>query len=133
MRSDTQTITIDADPQRVFWFLADPANLPRWAIGFAKAIRCQEDGWVVETAQGSVGIRYVTEAETGVVDFYMSPSPEVESIAHSRVLSNGQRCEYVFTQYQGSDITDDLFESQVRALAHELVALKALLEVECPL
>jgi hypothetical protein len=30
-------------------------------------------------------------------------------------------------------LPDDVFDAQVRAVAHELVALKALLEVQCPL
>jgi uncharacterized protein YndB with AHSA1/START domain len=35
MRADTRTVSIEAPAQRVVTFLEDPANLPRWAVGFA--------------------------------------------------------------------------------------------------
>ncbi len=41
MRTSTQSITIKATPGNVFAFVADPENLPKWAIGFAKKIRQQ--------------------------------------------------------------------------------------------
>jgi hypothetical protein len=49
------------------------------------------------------------------------------------VLPRGDGAEYVFTQFQAPGMPDAVFDGQVAALAHELVALKALLEVECPL
>jgi hypothetical protein len=54
MRSDTQTITIAAPPEDVLAFVGDGANLPRWAIGFAKAIQPDGDldlGHIVATGQ----------------------------------------------------------------------------------
>jgi uncharacterized protein YndB with AHSA1/START domain len=52
MRSDTQNVMIAATPEQVFAFVADGANLPRWAIGFAKSVRNAPSGWIVGTAQG---------------------------------------------------------------------------------
>lgn len=51
MRSDTQTVTIEASPRDVVAFVADGGNLPRWAIGFAKAVRPDGDRWVVTTGE----------------------------------------------------------------------------------
>ena len=39
MRHDTQSVEIDVPPKDAFEFVAQPENLPRWAAGFAKAIR----------------------------------------------------------------------------------------------
>ena len=39
MRSDTHTVTIEADARLVYQFLADPETLPRWAVGFCRSIR----------------------------------------------------------------------------------------------
>jgi Polyketide cyclase / dehydrase and lipid transport len=47
MRSDTRTITIAARPEDVLAFVGDGANLPRWAIGFATAVRPDDAGWIV--------------------------------------------------------------------------------------
>ena len=39
MRADTQTISIDAGPDRVITNLEDVEHLPRWAVVFTKAVR----------------------------------------------------------------------------------------------
>jgi hypothetical protein len=133
MRSDTQTISIDSPAARAFAFVADPNNLPRWAVGFAKDVRQGADlGYVVTTGQGEVPLRVATDARLGVVDFHMTAADGEDAIAHSRVLPRGDGAEYVFTQFQAPGMTDAVFDGQVAALGHELVALKALLEVECP-
>ena len=134
MRSNTQAISIDSPADRAFAFLADPNNLPRWAIGFAKDVRQGGDlGYVVITGQGEVPLRVATDAQLGVVDFHMTDPGGADAVAHSRVLPRGDGAEYVFTQFQAPGMPDAVFDGQVAALAHELVALKALLEVECPL
>lgn len=133
MRADTKTIAIQASPERVVDFLADPMNLSRWAVGFAKAVRRDGERWIVTTGGGEMGVRVVADRASGVVDFFLSPAPGVEGLAASRVVPAGGGVEYVFTQFQGPDMPDDLFAKNVQALAHELTVLKALLEIECPL
>ncbi len=133
MRSDTRSVTIDASPEAVLRFVADPANLPRWAIGFAKEVRCDDGRWVVITASGEVGVTIDVDRRAGTVDFRMEPAPGVEAVAYSRVVPNGTGAEYVFTQFQQPGTPDDVFGQLSEALGHELVALKALLEVGCPL
>lgn len=133
MRSDTRSISIDASPQKVVKFLADPENLPRWAVGFAKAVRRDGPRWVVETGNGEMGVRVVGDERLGVVDFYLSPAPGVEALAASRAIPNGDGVEYVFTQFQAPEMPDEIFVKSVQALTHELTVLKALLEIQCPL
>jgi hypothetical protein len=132
MRADTKTTAIHAKPKQVIDFLADPQNLPRWAVGFAKSVRREGDRWIVTTGSGEMGIRIVAEPNFGVVDFYMSPAPGVEGLAASRVIPTLDGVEYVFTQFQAPDMPDDVFTKSIQALVRELSVLKALLEVECP-
>jgi len=40
---------------------------------------------------------------------------------------------HVFTQVQGPEIPDELFDRLVETVDHELTALKAQMEVDCPL
>lgn len=133
MCSDTRAISIEASPDKVLRFLTDPNNLPRWAIGFAKAVREEQGRWIVTTGAGEVGLRIVADGRTGVVDFWMSPKPGIEMLAASRVIPRGAASEYTFTQFQVPGMTDETFKQSVKALTHELSVLKALLEVECPL
>ena len=130
MRSDTQHIIINVDHRTLFEFLADPHNLPRWAVGFCRAIRRDGDHWVVQTSHGEVAIRYVTHAGLGVVDFYISPAPGMEVAAFSRVVPNDDGAEYVFTQLQAPGMADEAFEAQVSALREELVVLRALMHAQ---
>lgn len=133
MRADTKTVAIHAPRQKVIDFLANPENLPRWAIGFARGVRRDGEGWLVTTQGGDeIGVRIAADATSGVVDFFMSPAPGVEGLAASRVVPSGDGVEYVFTQFQAPGMTDDMFTRSVETLAHEMTVLKALLEVDCP-
>ena len=133
MRSDTQTVTIDAHPQDVLAFVGDGGNLPRWAIGFATSVRPSGPGWIVTTSQGEVPTTVDVDEGTGTVDFRMRPAPNLEATAFARVVPNGAGAEFVFTQLQQPGMPDEVFDQLAAAVGHELVALKALLEVECPL
>jgi len=129
MRHNTQSIEIDVPPKHAFEFLAQPENLPRWAAGFAKAIRRDGDAWAVTTPQGEVEMRYVTDPRLGVVDFHISPAPGVTTVAHSRILPLGKGSLYVFTQEQARGMPDPVFDGQVATLERELRLLRSLLEV----
>jgi len=133
MRADTQTVTIEAPSSAVLSFVADGANLPRWAIGFAKAITREGDAWLVRTAQGQVPTTIAVNEDAGTVDFHMDMEPAGNAVAFTRVVPNGNGVEFVFTQFQSSGMPDEVFEQLVVTVGHELAALKALLEVECPL
>ena len=133
MRSDTQNVTISATPEQVFAFVADGANLPRWAIGFAKSVRTDGAGWIVGTAQGEMPTAIAADEGTGTVDFRMEPVPGMMATAYARVMPNGKGAEFAFTQFQQPGMPDEMFAKLVAAVGHEMVALKALLEVECPL
>ena len=133
MRSDTQSVTINARPRDVVAFVGDGANLPRWAIGFAKAVRRDEKRWMVTTAQGDVPVTIAVDESRGTVDFHIEPELEVKAAAYARVVPNGEGSEFMFTQFQQPGMPDAVFDQLVEAVGHELVALKAALEVECPL
>jgi hypothetical protein len=131
---DTQNIEIEADPARVQTFIADGANLPRWAIGFAKDVQPCGEQWIVTTGSDDrIPTDIVTNPATGTVDFVMAPAPGLTTTAWTRVVAVDRGALFTFTQVQPTGMPDDMFAAQVRALSHELLTLKALLEVECPL
>lgn len=134
MRSDTQAATIPANAAEAFAFLADPQNLPRWAVGFARGVRREGDDWIVQTAQGEVPVRYVVDSERGTIDFHMSVAPDVEVVAYSRIIPNSTGAEYIFTQFQGPGMTDEVFAGQRAALTEELAILPILFRAHafCP-
>jgi len=133
MRSDTQTITIDASPDDVIAFVGEGTNLPRWAIGFAKSVRRSGDAWIVRTGDGEVRLALNVHESAGTVDFHLAPAPGVTATAFTRAVPNGNGTEFSFTQMQQPETPDEVFAQLVSAVVHELVTLKALLEIECPL
>src|SRR5689334_12994074 len=74
-RSDTQCVSIPVAPATVFGFVADPENLPVWAVGFAHRIRRDGHDWLVRTAQGEIRVQVHTNDVTRTVDFHLSPTP----------------------------------------------------------
>lgn len=133
MRSDTQSVTINAPPKAVLAFVGLGENLPRWAIGFAKEVHRDQHRWIVTTGQGAVLVSIGVDEASGTVDFRMEPGPGAEAIAYAQGMPNGSGAEFVFTQFQQPGTPDDVFDQLVATVAHELIALKALVEVECPL
>lgn len=134
MRTHVESIEIAAAPQDTFAFVADIEKLPVWAIGFAKAIEHDEDGWLVTVASGDrVAIRTVTHAELGVVDYVTSPAPGVDLPAHTRVVACERGALYTFVMLQAPDMPDEVFDQQIAELRRELTVLKAHLETACPL
>src|SRR5262245_24574488 len=113
MRSDTQSVTINAHPKEVVAFVGDGENLPRWAIGFAKAVRRDEKRWTVTTAQGEVPTTIEVDEAHGTVDFHMEPTPEVKAAAYARVVPNGEGSEFIFTQFQQPGVQDAVFDQLV--------------------
>ncbi len=134
MHADTQAITLPVSPAEAFAFLAEPANLPRWAVGFARGIRHEGEEWLVQTAQGEIPVRIGDDAARGTIDFHMTVAPGTEAVAYSRVLPNDAGAEYVFTQFQLPGMPDEVFAAQRAALAEELAILPILFraQVACP-
>jgi len=135
MHADTQTITVPVSSEEAFAFLAEPENLPRWAVGLARGIRREGDAWIVETAQGEMPVRVVADAAQGTIDFYMDVAPGLEAVAYSRLVPNNSGAEYVFTQFQLPGMADEVFAAQRAALAEELAILPILFraQIACPL
>jgi hypothetical protein len=134
MHADTQTITLPVSAEEAFAFLAEPQNLPRWAVGFARGIRREGDAWIVQTAQGEMSVRVVADAVQGTIDFHLGVAPGLEAVAYSRVVPNDSGAEYVFTQFQLPGMADEVFAAQRAALAEELTILPILFraQVACP-
>lgn len=127
MKSNTQSVTLNCNPKRAFEFLANPENLPKWATSFCRDIRLEGDIWIAETPQGQLEIRYVTDAELGVIDYYISPAPGIEMIAPSRIVQNTDGAEYIFTQFQPTGMPDEVFQAQIEALKEELEILRRII------
>jgi uncharacterized protein YndB with AHSA1/START domain len=129
MQSRHVSCVINSDCQRVYDFVVDPDNLPRWALGLAQApVQRDEDDLVVASPMGDVRVRFVPRNEYGVVDHDVTlPSGAIVNNP-MRVLKHPEGCEVVFTLRQ-HELTDGEFDQDCRMVANDLARLRQLLEV----
>jgi hypothetical protein len=134
VRTHVASIEISSTVADVAAFVADADKLPIWAIGFAKAIERDGDGWLVTTASGErVELRVDADLARGVVDYVMRPAPGVEVTAATRAVATPGGAVYTFVMVQPPGTSSEVFDGQVAELERELTVLKAHLETACPL
>jgi len=128
---DVQGIEITAPRRRVFEFLRDPVNLPRWAKAFVSAGNGRAR---LETPAGAVDVVLgVTAApDTGVVDWRLTFPDGGVGIAQSRVTETTRgTCIYSFVLHVPPVALahiEGALDAQRLVLQSELATLKALME-----
>jgi hypothetical protein len=128
---DVQGIEIAAPPDKVFEFVKQPANLPRWAHAFVSAA---DDRARLETPNGAVdiGLSVSADAGTGVVDWRLVFPGDVIGIAQSRVTETTRGTSiYSFVLHAPPVALEDVegaLDVQRALLRSELATLKALME-----
>ena len=128
---DVQGIEINAPRGRVFDFLREPANLPRWAHAFVSA----ENGRArLRTPTGAVdvGLDVTVDGHTGVVDWRLEFPDGNVGVAQSRVTDTTRgTCIYSFVLHAppvALEQVEGALDVQRVALTSELATLKALME-----
>jgi len=124
----TLSVSIECRPDRVYAFVSNPGNLPRWAAGLCKSVSKSDAGWIVETTQGPMPLRFVEKNDLGVLDHYVSPAPGLEVYVPMRVLPNGSGAEVLFTLFQLHGMSDEKYAEDAGLVARDLETLKDVLE-----
>jgi hypothetical protein len=128
---DVQAIEIVAPRAKVFEFLREPRNLPRWARAFVSA---EEGHGRLETPAGAVdvGLGVSADAETGTVDWRLTFPDGSVGLAQSRVTETTRgTCVYSFLLHAPPVALEEVegaLEAQRGQLQSELAALKDLME-----
>jgi Polyketide cyclase / dehydrase and lipid transport len=128
---DVQGIEIEAEPTRVFAFISDPRNLPRWARAFRAA---DQERATLETPRGAVDIALRTRAcrDAGSVDWELQFPDGTIGLAQSRVTPTTRgTCIYSFVLHAPPGPLEQLegaLAQQSVTLREELATLKGLME-----
>jgi hypothetical protein len=127
---DVQFIEIEAPFEKVFTFIADPGNLPRWTSAFREA---DENSALLVTPNGElkIGLQTITHS-SGVIDWHMHMPDGSIGKAYSRVtgLPNGN-VVYSFVLLAPPVPIEEIegtLEQQKQLLAIELKKLAHLLK-----
>jgi Polyketide cyclase / dehydrase and lipid transport len=127
-RSDTQAISIDAPREAVLDLVSDPTAFPRWASGFARAVRPDGPDWLVDTGEGEVRLHVRVSREHGTVDYLAADALPREMGAFSRVVPNGRGCDYVVTRFFPDAMPKTEVDDERAVLAIELQTVRVLCE-----
>ena len=128
---DVQGVEIMAPRQKVFEFVRESGNLPRWAHAFVFATDARAR---LETPQGVVDIALdvSANAETGTVDWRLVFPDGGVGIAQSRVTETTRGTSiYSFVLHAppvALELVEGALEAQSAILQSELATLKSLLE-----
>ena len=123
------SVVIDRPWRRVYEYVSDPRNLPRWAAGLAGSeVQRDVSQWSMSSPMGRVLVRFVPANELGVVAHPLT-LPTGESVLNPlRVLPlTEESCEVVFTLRRGS-MSEAEFDEDAAAVRADLETLKEICE-----
>jgi hypothetical protein len=125
MRSRTVTAVFPAAPERVFGYMSDIENLPRWATEFARELKVVDGRHVVVNGLGEFVFEIRADESSGVVDMFAGPTEDELGVFPTRVVGlPGGGSAYTFTMFQAAGMPDELFDSQYESLLREFENLE---------
>jgi hypothetical protein len=123
MNSKTVTIILNAPKSKVFSFISNIENLPKWATEFCQELKKDGDKYKVISCNPDAGELFFSirsDRATGVVDMFAGPTAEQMSIFPTRVVElSDNACVYIFTMFQMPGMSDELFNAQYNSLTKE--------------
>ena len=128
---DVQGIEIQASPAKVFDFVSEPGNLPRWAHAFKSVGGGRAR---LETPAGAVdiGLSVDTEPGAGTVDWRLEFADGTVGLAQSRVTRTTRGTSIYSFVLHAPPVPLEQLEGALAAqrltLAKELSTLKSILE-----
>ncbi len=126
--SVTKTISIDAPAARVFTFVANLANWPKWAIGNVVAVKPGSgDWWALETRTGLGRLRIRPDETTGALDHDLIAGG-MQWTVQARVVARGEGSEVSMTFVQPPSLANEAFNKQMVLVDKDLAKLKELME-----
>ena len=122
------SVFIDCPADRVYEFVVNPANLPKWAAGLSGSIENINGEWIAESPMGEVKVEFAARNAFGVLDHNVTlPSGEV-FYNPMRVFPNDDGCEAVFTLFRRPGVSDQELADDAGFISKDLQMLKSLLE-----
>jgi hypothetical protein len=125
MRSRTVTTVLPVPKRKVFAYLSDIENLPRWATEFARELKLEDGRHKVVNGLGEFFFRIDSDEATGVIDMLAGPREDELALFPTRVVElPGGQSAFTFTMFQAPEMSDELFESQHASLQREFANIE---------
>ena len=76
MKTKTLSISINCLPEKLYKFVSNIENFPKWAK-FCSSIKKSKGEWIMKTQQGQMKIRIAAKNNFGVLDHYVVDNLEL--------------------------------------------------------
>jgi len=120
MQSKTATVVLSTPKEKVFAYLANIENMPKWSTEFCKQLKTIDGKTKVVTDKGELFFQIRADEKTGVIDLIIGPTEDQMNAIPSRVVDlPGGACAYLFTLFQAPNMSDEDFEHGYRSLLRE--------------
>jgi hypothetical protein len=120
MRSHTVTAVLPAPKAKVFEYVSDVENLPRWATEFARELKVVDGRHKVVNGLGEFFFEIRADERSGVIDMLAGPTPDQLAVFPTRVVElPGGDSAYTFTMFQAPGQPDEQFDAQHASLVRE--------------
>jgi hypothetical protein len=128
--SETKTVQIECPVESAFAFLADPANMPQWAVHNLKSIHYAGDNrWIIETPRGEGGFVPHFDPAYGILDHEFIDPKEGTWRVPARIVSIGPKSSiYMITLTKPARMPCEAFTHGMQLMDDELRTLKDILE-----
>ena len=100
------SVSIEREPEEVYAFASNPANLPLWAAGLGHGIQRAGEHWEVRTQEGVVELRFTPRNDYGVLDHTVILPDGTEVYVPMRVMPNGKGSEVMLGLFRQPDMDD---------------------------
>jgi len=129
-RTKTKSVIIAAPPQKVFAYLADGANWPKWAIHNVKSATLRGvRTWDVDTPRGKSVLKLKFDESTGILDYeYNDPNGVNWRVPGRLVLMDGGSL-VIMTFVKPHSVSESDFATSMTQLDDELTTLRTNLEL----
>jgi hypothetical protein len=104
--SVTETCVIPVSREKVFQFLSDIENLPKWSTQFVKKLIVVKDKQKAMTPIGEVFLRFEINQKAGLIDIYAGIEEYLMTPAYLRIIpfsENSTGVMFTFFKWNGTD------------------------------
>ncbi|MDE1766895.1 MAG: hypothetical protein KGI27_11600 [Thaumarchaeota archaeon] len=108
MDSVTETCIVPESKDKVFQFLSDIENLPKWSTQFVKELVVVQGKQKAITPIGEVFLRYESDQKSGLIDIYAGVEEQQMTPAYLRVIPFSANSTGVMFTFFKWDNTDDM-------------------------
>ena len=127
-RSAVKHVDIEASTEKVYDFLADPMNWPKYAVVNLRSVAPGQNGWfkaVTKFGQGEIKVN--GRKELGILD-HVWKDPQASWTVYARVVPNGEGATVMMTLFQPPVMTGAQFDAAMKEMDVEMAKLKEILE-----